>query len=71
MKVKVVKYLPKSEAVVNRYSQSFTENAYSLVPEVAGLQPKNRLHQICFHVSLSNISELFFCEARLGGDCFC
>ena len=45
MMVKVVKYLPKSEAAVNRCLQSFTEKRLFMsifFTKAAGLQPKEK-----------------------------
>ena len=72
--VKVVRYLPKSEAVVRRCSQPFTEKHFFIsifFSKVAGLQPEKRLRQINFPVSLPNISEHILCETCFDGDCFC
>ena len=74
MMVKVVRYLTKLEPAVHRCLQPFTEKRLFmsiLFIKVAGLQPKKRLHQRCFPVSLHNISEHLFCKTRLGGDWFC
>ena len=72
--VKVVTYLPKSEAVVRRCSQLFTEKRFFIsifFSKVAGLQPEKRHRQRSFPVSLPNNSEHIFCETRFDGDCFC
>ena len=74
MMVNVARYLPKLEAAVHRCLQPFTEKRSFInifFTKVAWLQPKKRLCQIRFPVSLPNILEGFFCERRLGGDCFC
>ena len=74
MMVKVVKYLPKSETAVRKCLQLFTEKHLFIsifFAKVTGLQPKKRLHQRSFPVSLPNNSEHFFCKTCLGGDCFC
>ena len=66
--VKVVRYLPKSEAAFHRKRLI---HEYLFLLELQDYSLKKRLHQRYFPVSLSNIAELFFCETRLGGDCFC
>ena len=74
MMVSVARYLPKLEAGVHRCLQTFTEKRLFInifFTKVAWLQPKKRLCQIRFPVSLPNILEGFFCERRLGVDCFC
>ena len=74
MMVKVVGYLPKPEVANHRCLLPFTEKRLFMsifFNKVADLQPKKRLRQRCFPVSLPNISERRFCEICLGGDCFC
>ena len=71
--VKVVRYLPKSEAAVHSWLPPFTEKCLFMsifFTKVAGLQLKERLRQRFFSVKLPNISE-HFGETCLGGDCFC
>ena len=73
MMFKVVRYLSNSEAAVCRCLQPFKEKSFFMsifFTKAAGLQPKARLRQRCFPVSLSNISEHFFCERCLRGNCF-
>ena len=64
--VKVVKYLPKSEAAVHLCLQPVTEKPLFMsvfINEVVGLQlNKKKLRQRCFPVSLLNISEHFLCK---------
>ena len=73
--VKVVKYLPKSEAAVHQCLQPVTEKPLFIsvfINEVVGLQlNKKKLRQRCFPVSLLNISEHFLCKTCLSGDCYC
>ena len=69
--VKVIKYLPKSEAAVHQCLQPVTEKRLFMsvfINEVVGLQ---RHRQRCFPVSLLNISEHFLCKTCLSGDCYC
>ena len=73
--VKVVKYLPKSEAAVHQRLQPVTEKPLFMsvfINEVVGLQlNKKKLRERCFPVSLLNISEHFLCKTSLSGDCYC
>ena len=65
MIVKVVRYLPKSEAAIHSCLQPFPEKCLFMsifLIKVAGLQPKKRFRQRCFLVSLSKISEHFFAK---------
>ena len=52
MMVKVVRYLPKSEAAVHRFLQPLIEKQLFVsifFNKAAGLQPKKRLRQRCFY----------------------
>ena len=61
--VKVVRYLPKSEAAVHWWLQPLTEKRLFRVSFLRQLQVyslKKRLRRRCFPVSLPNITEHFF-----------
>ena len=65
--VKVVCYLPKSEAAVHRCLQPFTEKRLLMsIYFIKGtsLQPKKKTPHRCIPSSMPNISEHFFCETK-------
>ena len=65
MMVKVVRYLPKSEAAVHGCLQPFTEKRLFMsifFTKVAGIQPKKSLRQRCFPVSCKIFQNTLFAK---------
>ena len=71
MMVKVVRYLPKSEAAVRMCLQPFTEKHLFLSNFLLKLQALiNATRNVSLWVC-PKFQKTFFCETRLGGDFFC